>query len=172
MALTTAYFVGPFTVPQISEASVLANLNWFIGRYEEEHWRLLFGDAMYEAYLAGVTAEDARWLSLKNKMYNSVKKISPVAGYVYFYYERSIVTSSTGTGEVILQADNTKSVGNDKKAKLAWNEMVKLNKDLLAWVLNSGLYPEYVEPVRGTTLEQRKLFSNRMNVLKTIITFF
>lgn len=175
--VNSSYFVGPLTIAQLTEPSVVSNLNYFIAKHADEVIELLLGKPLFDAYVAGMTGSlpyDAKWVTLDGKLYDSTNKISPAANYVYFFYQRNLATETTGTGEKILKAENAISVSNAPKAKLMWNDMVKQNQKLIEFVkANPNDYPEYADPVLDTSTEETiRLYRERTNVLRTLNPFF
>ena len=177
--LDATYFQEPITVAQKDQVAVAASLQVFITLHEEEYNRLLLGDALYEAYVAGMNEDPvpAKWAALDDRLYavNGTAKIAPSAFYVYWFYQRRHVTSTTGSGEKIVSTENSVSVGNNQKVKLAWNMMVQLGNSILYFLeANTGDYPQYVKPIDGlgSTKESRDLFKRRMNIIETVIPYF
>lgn len=177
--LTKDYFVSPLEVAQTTENSVVNNLNWFIDSYEEEMIILLLGQPLYDAYKAGmlVGPPEAKWTALDLKLYQTAPiKVSPCANYVYWFYQRSLVTRTTGSGEKLLKSENSTNVGNAPKVKLMWNKMVKLNKSIINWLVNSGNYTEYVKPIdqynTTRTPEGYQLYKDRVEILTNANPFF
>lgn len=173
--ITYEYFKGNLTIAQVTEASVTNNLAWFIIKHSVEFMRLLLGDVLYEAFEAGmVPSPAAKWTTLNGKIFDSVNKISPVANYVYWYYQRHIATETSGKGEIVVKVEHTVPVSSAVKVKLAWNEMVKMNKKILTFIeANPADYPEYTKPVWVRYPEEaRQLYLDRMNLVKTVPLFF
>lgn len=175
--LNKDYFVGLITVAQVTDTSVQNDLAWFIARYEEEMIVLLLGQPLYDAYVAGMAevAPLAKWTALDQKLYKTTTpKMSPAANYVYWFYMKNQATQTTGNGEVLIKGQNSIPVGSAVKVKTAWNDMIRQNKDLVAWIKSKPEdYPEYVEPVFDySTPESTQLYKDRMNIIRTAIPFF
>lgn len=172
------YFYGQIQVADVENTAVERNLKVFILQYEEPFLALLLGQALYDAYVAGMNevAPAAKWTALNAELYqvSGSTKLSPAAHYVYWYWMRTEATQTTASGEKINNPDKSIPIGNVQKAKLAWNAMVIRNRNLIAWIkARPEDYPEYVEPVyAASTDENRQLYLDRTNIVKTLIPFF
>jgi hypothetical protein len=171
------YFYGPLTIAQVTEEAVERNLLTFIFMYEVPFLKLLLGEDFYALYKAGTEAgsPEAKWTALENELYqvSGTLKLSPAANYVYWFYMRNQVTETTGTGEKIISTEGSISVSSAQKVKLAWNNMVTRNRNIVAWIkANIADYPEFVEPVYdSSTSEAIQLYNDRINILTTVIPF-
>lgn len=73
-----------------------------------------------------------------------ILKKSPIANYIYFYWLRSRVSETTGTGEATITPQNAIRVSSHNKQRNAWNDMVEMNTSLVQFLLaNETLYPEF-----------------------------
>lgn len=73
-----------------------------------------------------------------------VFKESPIASFIYYWYQRSTVTSTGGVGEGKSDSQNAKAVSNYDKQVSAWNRMVRYNRELIDFLYGSSLiYPEF-----------------------------
>lgn len=180
------FFYGDITIAQISDTVVSKVVNTYINKYEETYLKLLLGESLHTAYTEGMAVtladREERWTKLDEKIYriknpgsaNEVK-VSPVANYVYFYYQRSIATQTTGTGEKIMEAENATNAGNAVKSKLAWNDMVRMNLDIIRFIKSKPAdYGEYwQEPAYDTSSEEAyQLYLDRIALLKITQPFF
>lgn len=147
MILDTSYFYIPIEIPQISTDAVANTVTRMISIYEPEFLTLLLGKDLYDAFKAGLTEDPvpAKWTDLKNKLFiTDPVKISPAANYVYFKTMRQLATASTGSGEKNLVDGDSSSASSQKKVKEAWNEMVKMNEDIINWLdENEDTYPDW-----------------------------
>lgn len=159
MIIDASYFYGQLSIPQITDAAVIANLNWFINEYEPKLLTNLLG---YELYKFTVdNPSDADVLKLingtdygDNKHWNGLKfgtsplKKSLIANYVYYWWMRNNMSQTTIGGEKESKAEN--AIGSSPRYKMvrAWNDMVEMNIQLRDY-LNASLefYPTYVDPV-------------------------
>jgi hypothetical protein len=92
-----------------------------------------------------------RWVGLKPKVNTdktgvpSVKSISPVAAYVFFKYQRDLMTQAVGTGVVASENENSISGVSDWKSRDAWNYMVEALWGM--WIFlaakGDGVYTSY-----------------------------
>lgn len=173
-----SYFTGgELKIPQISNVDVVVSLQWFIDAKEPKFLSLLLGANLYAAYLAGINVvapavPDAKWVTLQNKLktVNGSAKQSPIANYIYYWWQRANETASTGTGEKVLASDNAKDASARVKAGRAWNEMAHWNRDIRTFLKDNATYPEYTEPNRtwvtyGDDLK-RKIYNEWVELFK------
>lgn len=68
MLIDTSYFEGDLEIGQITSPPVMAAVNLFIEKYEEELLTKLLGYPLYKAFMTGLAAMpvDQRWLDLVN----------------------------------------------------------------------------------------------------------
>ncbi|MEI7792659.1 MAG: hypothetical protein WCI57_04215 [Candidatus Berkelbacteria bacterium] len=159
--LTVSYFVGEFKIPDITGSSPVAtananNLKWFIAKYEPKFLKMLLGEDLAAAFLAGITVTApavpaAKWTALKNKIFvedstNSLY-LSPAANFVYYHVMRDRITFTTSAGEV--QPNNNsktpvQQTNNRMKMVQAWNQMSEDVLVLWQWLEdNIETYPEF-----------------------------
>lgn len=71
---------------------------------------------------------------------------SCIANYVYYFFRKATGTQTTGIGEVITNAENSKNVAPRKKMARAWNEMRCITKECIAFIeQNRAVYPEWTD---------------------------
>lgn len=149
--IDTSFFYADLQIPQITEASVNAEVVKFIEKYEPLYLQDLLGYALYKAFKTDPAA--ARFANLISggdfidasgvlRPFVSVKQ--PIANYVYFYYMRHNITRSTGTGEKILKNNVSQDMSPFQKLVKSWNEMVDWSWELIYYVdSNQVTFPEY-----------------------------
>ena len=124
------------------------NINYFIAEYEPKYLRLLLGEKLANTFMDEITKDvhDSKWDDLKNKLISSVTigttvyKSSPIADYIYFYYQRNEITDTTTTGEY--DAPQLQTIRN--KQINAWNDMVEKSLTFFDWMEdNLTVYPEF-----------------------------
>lgn len=159
--LTVNYFNGELCVPNITGSAPAATANantvkWFIAKYEPKFLELLLGEALYAAFLAGMTVTApavpaAKWTALKSKIYSedstSGLYLSPAASYVYYHIMRDRISMTTSVGEV--KPDNKtvqpQSVNNVMKMVLAWNSMADDAAKIWEWLELDAQMATYVD---------------------------
>lgn len=98
--------------------------NKFIAKYQKKYLTEMFGSD-----LAAALPNE-----LKELVYDEETLTSPIANYVYYFYQRANATQTTAAGEKKLTVVNTSVSSPASKMCLAWNEMVaencKIHKDL------------------------------------------
>jgi len=159
--IDTSYFFGGLLIPQAEQASVTAKLQLFIDKMEDEYLEQMLGYAFAKLYKAGIIANTQIYLDIQNgKEYTDQKgddqkwkglrfttgtsKRSPVANFVYFYFMRTHITKTTASGEGVVEKENMKSTSAAPKQTEAWNEMVRMNNQLVEFLLvNEAIYPAF-----------------------------
>lgn len=69
---------------------------------------------------------------------------SPIANYVYYWYQKSQLTSTTGTGQVKTDNQNSQPATVKYKAAGAWNAMAHWSQKFFDFIkANSEIYPEF-----------------------------
>lgn len=135
MILDSSYFVGELLIAGIAgtspaQLSMKAELDWFIAVYEKKYLRLLLGDAFYEAFIADQEEETPVYGTLKEMIYDENFLLSPVAGYVYYWYMRNSNTQTTALNQVRSVPENGAAYNNFDKMVKAWNLMVDLSTEI------------------------------------------
>lgn len=75
---------------------------------------------------------------------DSTLKVSPIANYVYYQFVEDNNVVMDNLGAVLADKDNNARVSPQEKMIDAWNRMVDMNRDLLAYLtVNRNLYPEW-----------------------------
>jgi hypothetical protein len=71
---------------------------------------------------------------------------SAIANYIWYWFMRGTVTSTSGIGEVVANAENADVVSPVLKMCRAWNEMVDWIKELVTFLdANTATYPEWLK---------------------------
>ena len=99
--------------------------------------------------------------------------LSPIAYYVYYQYQKSQATNTAGTGEVVLDAENSIMATPAQKMVTAWNKMVHINRELFDFLyVNQKDYPDWLMSVyQGYGLFGSYRTDNARKFLTTINTF-
>ena len=158
MIIDITYFFGDILIGQLSEQSVQDKVNLFINQYEPEILKGLLG---YETYkLMSATTPEERFNELKNgaeftdekgllrkwEGLARTDKVSLIAYYIYYWYQRSQITTTSGTGEGKTQTQNAIPISAMDKMASAWNKMVSLNKDLYCFLnAKKDVYTEWYD---------------------------
>jgi hypothetical protein len=154
--LSAAYFVGEILIPNISGTSTQEQANLLplqiaMAKYEPMYLKMLLGEDLFTAYVAGIAAgsPDAKWVTLNNMIYYTDAAltaagtgISPVADYVYFYYQRSQATLTLTNSEVKAAHENFTVDSPAEKMIAAWNDMVRLSGEIQSYIIDND-YPEF-----------------------------
>lgn len=161
--IDTSFFVANLNIPNSGDADIASNINWFINKYEQQFLQKALGYPLYKAYKANTSDQRfqdilngkeytdwkgrlAKWDGLMVNVTNTQKQ-SPIANYVYYWYYRNNVTSTTGVGEAINTPENAKTVSPWKKVASSWNDMRKQVMILIEFIeQNTSVYPEW-DPV-------------------------
>lgn len=150
MFLTEAYFQGDLYLPNLVttkpeavgvgrmvSAVAESDLSYYVDKYEREFLRLLLGDELYDAFIAGLEEPDnARWLALKDKIYDTTGSypLSPAANYVYYMLISHNITATTMKGEIVPEQDYAKNASSKQKLADSWNEILPYAKRIWRFI--------------------------------------
>ena len=134
----TASTIG--TTQQVGINNKLSKFQLFINKYQKKYLESMFGKTL----AANLPNE------LKELLYDEETKTSPIANYVYFFYQRANETRTTAAGEKKLTVQNTVPTSNYPKRVQAWNEMVARNIEIHNDLSELGTL-EYAEPLDYVT---------------------
>lgn len=165
-------------IPGMGKETQVNKVNELIAKYEPEYLKAILGYGFYKMFMDALGAaegddelldirwkdlrdgadyvndcnETCRWEGFTNDLY-----LTPINRYVYYYFLRKNVPTTTVSGEKESKSDKSKSVSSVGKQVRAWNEMVGLNRVLVDFLLNKKddngvlVYPEFKaqEPTRS-----------------------
>lgn len=152
MWIDKTYFTGDIQIKGIDNEGIVgtaaeANLNQFITQFEPEYLKMVMGETLYTAAIAGLAVTPtpaARWTALKNKFINSTTKSSPIAEYCYYSMVRNSLSETTQTGEVQPKQQNAINVSNVDKQVLHYNRAIYAALIIIEWLYaNAATYPEF-----------------------------
>jgi len=125
--IDATYFIGEINVPNTDTPAVQENINFFIKKYEAKFLKTLLGVSVYASFIAEMAKpvdEQAQiWKDLKSKLVDEENKQSPIANYVYKFFQYNGFTVTTGTGETKPKNENSTRASIVPKVVRAWNEM-------------------------------------------------
>lgn len=154
------YFHGEVNISNTDRIDVQESLNWFIAKHEPEMLTQLMGYALYKAFTTSPSAERftdilsgkeytgangdlQKWPGLLQDASTFYKR-SPIAAYVYYFYQRDMATQTTGVGEAATKTENAVRVSPVNKMVKAWNEAARSAQELIAFLeANRDTYPEF-----------------------------
>lgn len=171
--ISPSYFYGDISIAQLSETSVAANVQRSIDKYEPRIFECLLGATMYGELLAAYDAIDPEggelaspWKELMGgttytSIYGYTKSwiglapvlgtvaFSPIANYIYYWYQRTVFTHTVGSGEKKNKSENAVDASPNHKMTRAWNEMVDMNRQLLDYLRSSSIdFPNWSDPMK------------------------
>lgn len=149
MLIDATYFVGEILVANASTQAVAPNLTVFINKYETKFLKQLLGDALYAEFTSGLGEDPIppKWQELKNLLVDTAAKTSPIANYIYYWYQRDQVVKTVGVGQAKPAAENATITTGGEKFTRAWNEMVDFTR---CFTLDAGTYPTWVNSFKWT----------------------
>jgi hypothetical protein len=176
------YFVGELNIPDTSNAAVVERLDFFIAKYEEQLLRSLLGDALYEAYKAGIEVTPTpatKWTDLQDgKTYQNTDgktfrwmgfkksdtKQSMIANYVFYWWLRDKASTTTAVGEVALNTDGGVRISPAVRMSQSWNEMAGMVNSLLLFLtVNKETYTEW-DPAHYWCVKEEYAPINSLNL--------
>ncbi len=160
------------TIPNLKE-DVLLNLNYYISKYEDKYLEKMLGLKLKNQFLEGLEAEtiDDKWIRLRDGYEYDISnltykwggfvtsdKISPIANYVFCNFAVDNQSIYSGIGAVIANAENGKVIPPQYRVSSVWNDMVKMNKDLINFLyeFEGNDYPDWYLNIH----EVKSLLSN------------
>lgn len=154
--IDSTYFKGLLSLPDLNvstnndgfssklKSEILDDIDDYITRYEKEYLVSVLGIDIYTEFITNyfVPIPIQKWTDLVAKLVDSDNKISPIANYVYFsYLNNKEVELAFRATSVTKKVDNSNVVSNYPKMKIAWDNMVTMNKELFTWLQeNSDTY--------------------------------
>ncbi len=136
--ITKLFFFDEFNIAQKSEQSVEARINSFIAKYEPEYIEGALGKSF--AALFNGSSED-RFTTLAD-MFKA--NPSPIAGYVFWHYQRTDAIFATGSGDSRGKAENATRSPESYRMRIAWNIMVERTREIHCYLRqNKDVYPEF-----------------------------
>lgn len=177
MLIDVSYFVADLNIPNTGQQDVSEKLEWLINKHEPDLLTMLLGYELYSLFKDAVSVDpiEPRFQSLKNGAAyqdcygNTVKwmgiapmpepgsvfKQSLVANYVYWHWQKSMVTQSVGIGEAATTAENAVMVSPGLKMIRAYNEMVDWVRELYRFIdSHQSDYPELDYSIKYCALRQ------------------
>lgn len=175
--ITNSFFVGDINIPNTDNLAVSERLGVFISEYEEKCFISLFGYSFYKLYKDSILSD--RMILIKdggeyNDCFGELQKWdgivknnkSLLAYYIYYNFQESSATLTTGVSTSVSNTDGGASVSPAEKMVKAWNEYSVLASNLLnfLWfkrsVNNQRLYPEFT----STQLRVSSAYSRKTNI--------
>jgi len=164
MFTTIDFFKGELVIAGRGDSNVVQMLDKVIAVREPQYLELVMGYECYKTFKDAIAVNDPeqRWKDIRDGVdfrdttgrlrkwigFSNTEKISPIANYVFFFYQRAQQSFSTGVGEVGAKSNNATAVDPSIKLYEAWNtcsEMTDTLQLLLKSKDESGLsvYPEF-----------------------------
>jgi len=150
------YFVGELNIPNTSQAAIGSQVDLFIEKYEDKFLREVLGYTLNKAFQAGVQEmpvaqkwtdliEGVEYISVNGKtkywrgLIDAISgnvdfDVSPIANYIYYWYQRNNWTHTANTGEVKPQNENAAIANPALKMVRAWNEMSEWVRELVDYL--------------------------------------
>lgn len=141
--IDSSYFVGKYEITNVigSAAPVVINaakLTTFIVKYEPEYLRALLGTSLYDEFIAGLAVTptpDAKWTDLKDKIVDTINKLSPIVPYVWNRYWTSEETKTSSLGQLLSKAENAQVVSGNTKLIRSWNDSMQGAETIYDWLI-------------------------------------
>jgi len=159
MIIDDSYFVREINIPQLSSPAVSEALDLFIEKYEKKFLQEFFGSELAELIVEFLETEpepiDERisfildgatftyegksliWRGLRNE-----DKLSPLANFVFYWFQTDSVSFLSQSGESLGSSENSSRVSSNGRLVFVWNEMVE-GLENLKKLMEVGEYPEY-----------------------------
>lgn len=155
MLIDSSYFINEIFIAgqanSVDVESSRSKLSGFIAKYEPRFLDEFLGHDLKIAFLDGLQIQPIpeKWQNLKNILVNEETKESPIANYVYFFYKRNEVTTTTGVGEFNQLSENAERASSIDKQVMAWNEMLDLSFKIYDFLKNNQSDYPYILPFKN-----------------------
>lgn len=146
----------PNAVPSTGNAEA-TRIQSFITKYEPIFLKTILGMDLYTLFIAGLDANTAIYEAIRDGgTYDDIYGITqewegfvsgnnPIANFIYWYYQKSNASITTGIGETNASVENGTRTSPNQKMVESWNEMVDYNNMLHGYLYaNSSIYPTYI----------------------------
>lgn len=147
-------------IPNLDKEYVSENLDNFIEEYEDAYLDTMLGTKLKNQFIAGLAVlptPDQIWLDLLNgkeydisgityrwQGFNNDKKLSPIADYVFCKFTTDNQFLNTGVSDSKPAIENGTVIAPHYRTGRVWNEMVKLNHDLIRFLQEfESDYPDW-----------------------------
>lgn len=159
------YFIGSFSIAQLSQKSVRDKLSDIVSTYQPQLLKAALGYELYAAFMEGLDVGsdetiDQRWLDLKNgKVFTTTydkseewigftntdkNQFSPLVSYIYYQWLRELNTQVAGINTVQANAENAVIANPAARMTEAYNQMVADIRILWEFLkANEETYPEF-----------------------------
>ena len=164
--ITPSFFIGDINIPNTDTPEVSERLAHFIAKYEAECLAKLLGYELYKAFIEDPDSDRMKellngaeyvdqygktrlWRGLVHsadmfETESSVKNISLIAYYVYYAWQESLATQSTGITTAVPDTEAGKSVSPYWKMISAWNSFAEEGRQCLSFLWRTQTtYPEF-----------------------------
>lgn len=159
--ISSSFFVGEISIPNLQQETVSENLSYFITKYEK---KCLIGALGYPLYKLVTGAREGMEQRIKDLLdgieYELNGKLTKwdgiihgdysfVANYIYWYFMKNNATHTTGVATTKSNAAASISVSPAEKMLNAWNSMADDVSQMILFLRNkkteSGqlVYPEF-----------------------------
>lgn len=152
MQIDYTYFQsGLIAIPNLRTSGLVQNLiiddlNDYITIYEPKYLKRLMGDDLYDAFVAGIaeTTPETRWTDLQSQIRDTSNKLSPIADYVWYYYQQEHQQTATQSGDKQTDQPGLVARVNSDRLCNVWNNMVEKSLEVYEWIEdNQADYPEW-----------------------------
>jgi len=142
--IDNTYFIGDIMLPnKLTDGGNLSNIDTYIAKYERQVLINMLGYDLYKALKAQIDSDPQTftdpWTDFVNGAEYSVgdytikwnglinsDKQSFIAYYIYFYYMRDLITSTTSSGEILSKVVNGFRITPADKMANAWSRFLEL----------------------------------------------
>lgn len=157
--INSGFFKGDLEIPNRASAPVLERINYMIQKYEPECLETIMGYSLSKAFLANTASPRMQDIlngaeytdcfgntqKFKGLVYDTDKSL--IAAYVYYAYQQSQATRSTGVNTAVMNGENASPISPAEKMIEAWNYFSEQTRSLLSFLRykNLGDTPIYPE---------------------------
>lgn len=136
------FFYGELEIAQQESPGIAESLGYAMVKYEKQFLYRLLGKTLADTFISHESDGSGIWYDLKLQLVDSSAKDSPIARYVYYFYQRDDTTRTVGAGQAKPAAQNAVMVSSFGKMVKAWNDMARQVRDIIKFLkANPTSYP-------------------------------
>lgn len=175
--INQSFFVGEINIPNTNVQAVSEKLSYFINKYEPECLLKILGYPLYRVFgneasqrmtdlINGAEYFDALGNVNKFKGLIHDTNYSLIAYYIYYFFQKSSITESTGVSTKLPDSEAGKTVSPADKMISAWNNFATESQSLISFLWFKGdvndnrVYPEF----SNSQYWSARFYANKENV--------
>lgn len=148
--IDSTYFQGDLLIPNLNSNTSVGDalrkeLDNYIRIFQYQYLKRLLGKDLADEFIAGLEAQsvEQKWTNLKNKLVDETNIISPISGYVYYFFATS--------KRHLISTENAVFGTNDLIVK-NWNDMYDMTLEVYEYLNDYSSTYNYDESFNFRTI--------------------